>query len=437
MKNFIKKFVPEFLISLYHLSLAKLAAFFYHYPSRKMVVIGVTGTNGKSTVVNLIARVLEEEGYLVGLTSSYNFKIGKKKWPNKKKMTMLGRFQLQKLLQKMYQEKCQYAVIETSSEGIKQFRHLGLDYDLVVFTNLTPEHIESHGSFENYKKAKGELFKSLSKSYKKNIKGKEIEKTSIVNLDDKASSYFLSFEADKKYVYGLENKAAKNISVIPENYVAEKEGSRFVVKGKEFNLKLLGKFNIYNALAAVAVGLSQSIALEKIKTALERVETLPGRMEFIREGQDFKVIVDYAPEPVSLRKMYEVIDLIDKKRIIHVLGSCGGGRDKSRRPVLGQIAGKKASLVIVTNEDPYDEKPESIIDQVAKGAEKSGKKEDLDLFKIVNRKKAIETALNKAQAGDLVIITGKGAEQAICVDKGQKIPWDDRKVIKEILTKKR
>jgi len=437
MKKFIKKFLPEFLISFYHLSLAKMAAFFYRYPSRKMIVIGVTGTNGKSTVVNLIARVLEEEGHLVGLTSSYNFKIGKKEWPNKKKMTMLGRFQLQKFLKRMKKEKCQYAIIEVSSEGIKQFRHQGIDFDVAVFTNLTPEHIESHGSFENYKKAKGELFKSLNKSYKKDIEGKKIEKTSIVNLDDRASSYFLSFEADRKYVYGLESKAAKNLAVIPQNYALEKEGSRFVFEGQEFDLKLLGKFNIYNCLAALSLGLSQGVPLEKVKKALERVENLPGRLEFIREGQGFKVLVDYAPEPASLRKMYEVVDLIDKKRIIHVLGSCGGGRDKSRRPVLGRIAGEKADLVIITNEDPYDENPQDIINQVAKGAKKMGKKEEINLFKISDRKKAIELGLNKAKAGDLVIITGKGAEQAMCVDKSKKIPWDDRKVIKEILSKKR
>jgi len=340
-------------------------------------------------------------------------------------------------LKRMKKEKCQYAIIEVSSEGIKQFRHQGIDFDVAVFTNLTPEHIESHGSFENYKKAKGELFKSLNKSYKKDIEGKKIEKTSIVNLDDKASSYFLSFEADRKYVYGLESKAAKNLAVIPQNYALEKEGSRFVFEGQEFDLKLLGKFNIYNCLAALSLGLSQGVPLEKVKKALERVENLPGRLEFIREGQGFKVLVDYAPEPASLRKMYEVVDLIDKKRIIHVLGSCGGGRDKSRRPVLGRIAGEKADLVIITNEDPYDENPQDIINQVAKGAKKMGKKEEINLFKISDRKKAIELGLNKAKAGDLVIITGKGAEQAMCVDKSKKIAWDDRKVIKEILSKKR
>lgn len=436
MKEEIKKIIPEFILLFYHKMLAKLAAFIYAHPANQLIVIGVTGTNGKSTVVNLISRVLEEAGYKVGLASTYNFKDGEKEWLNEKKMTMLGRFQLQKFLSNLVKNGCQYAVIETSSEGIKQFRHLGINYDAAVFTNLTPEHLESHGSFENYKEAKGRLFAFLKKQPNKKISGRQIKKIIAANLDDEYSDYFLSFPADEKYGFGLGRKETKITEVnkiFARQFNVGKAGSDFIYEGKRFNLKLLGEFNISNSLAALAVGLSQGISLEKIKSALEKVESLPGRLEFIETGQNFKVLVDYAPEVASLKKLYEVIDLIEKKKIIHVLGSCGGGRDRARRPVLGSIAGEKADMVIVTNEDPYDEPPGQIIEEVAGGAEKSGKILGQDLFKIEDRFEAIKIALKKASPGDLVAITGKGAEQAICIKDGKKLPWDDRKVVRQIL----
>jgi len=435
MKRLLKKIIPPSLILFYHQCLAVSAALFYHYPSDKLMVIGVTGTNGKSTVVNLVAKILESAGFKVGLTSTYNFKIGDKEWLNDQKMTMLGRFQLQKYLKRMVKEGCQYAVIETSSEGIKQFRHLGLNYDIAIFTNLTPEHLESHGSFENYKEAKGKLFFHLSQSKKKNIEGKSIKKVAIINADDSYAEYFFSFPADEKYGYSLHrDKINSEIKLVrPEKFSVSKEGSQFTYQDMSFNLKLLGEFNLYNALAALTLGVAQNISLEKIKTALEPVESLPGRLEFIDEGQPFKVLIDYAPEVESMKKLYEVLALLSKKRIIHVLGSCGGGRDKARRPILGEMAGKNAQVVIVTNEDPYDEDPMMIINQVAAGAEKGGKVREKDLFIILDREEAIKFALKQAETGDLVLLTGKGAEQAICLENGRKIPWDERSVVRKIL----
>lgn len=183
MKNLLKKIIPKSCLFFYHKLLAILAAYAYNFPSRKMVVIGVTGTNGKTTVCNMIAKILEEAGYKVGLTTTANFKIGEKEWINATKQTMQGRFKLQKLLHRMAEAGCKYAIIETSSEGIAQSRHWGISYDVAVFTNLTPEHIESHGSFEKYKEAKGKLFKSLKQKNARTEK-KENKKVSIVNLDD-------------------------------------------------------------------------------------------------------------------------------------------------------------------------------------------------------------------------------------------------------------
>lgn len=435
MKKLIKKLIPKFLLNWYHKSLALLGAFFYGYPSKKLIVIGVTGTKGKSTVVYLISKILEEAGYKVGTTSTIQFKIAGKEWINATKQTMAGRFKLQKFLGKMVEAGCQYAVIETSSEGILQYRHLGIDYDVAVFTNLSHEHIEAHGSYEKYKQAKGELFKSLKKPAKM-INSKKINKVSVINLDDKESDYFLGFEADEKFGFSLNNQlslanlkcfvAAKEIEINPS-------GINFKIGETSFNLKLLGQFNIYNSLAAVAVALSQNIKLEIAKSALEKITGLPGRMEEIKNNKGFKIFVDYAHEPKGLEEVYKTIKIFYPKKIVSVLGSQGGGRDKTKRPILGKLAGQYTDYVIVTNEDPYDEDPQKIINDVFAGIVQAGKIENQNCFCILDRREAIKKALSLAQAGDVVIITGKGSETVMAVAAGRKIPWDDRKVTRELL----
>ncbi len=408
MKEILKKFIPAFLLSWYHFLLAALGAILYRFPSKKIKVIGVTGTNGKTTVVNLTTKILEEAGYKVASLSSIKFKIGNKEWPNTLKMTMPGRLKLQRFLRQALNARCQYAVLEITSEGIKQHRHQFLDFDIAVFTNLTPEHIEAHGSFEKYRKAKGKLFQATKGIH-------------IINLDDENVEYFLQFPANKKYTYGL-NKGDIN------------------TKNTQFKLNLIGDFNIYNALAAICVGLSQTVNLETCKKALEKVKIIPGRMEEVI-SKPFKVFVDYAFTPAALEKVYQTLktELLveakvkkgtkassppEDKKMICVLGACGGGRDKWKRPGLGKLAAKYCNGVIVTNEDPYDENPMEIIEQVVKGA--SGKAE-----KILDRREAIREALKLAQTGDTVVITGKGCEPWICVAGGKKIPWDDKKVVKE------
>jgi len=434
MKNLLKKLIPVSLLLFYHRSLAVLAARFYNYPSEKLIVVGVTGTKGKSTTVNLIAKILEEAGFKVGLTSTVNFKISQKEWLNDKKMTMLGRFQLQKFLSRLVHNNCQYAIIETSSEGIKQGRHLGINYDAAVFTNLTPEHIEAHGSFENYKKTKGQLFEHLIMSRRKFLNNRKIDKISVINLDDQQSDYFLQFKADKIFGFGLERKEASVFKFIKaENINISEAKTTFSINQTEFNLKLPGIFNVYNALAASALCLSLEVDIEIIKKALEKVAVVPGRMEFIEEGQNFKVLIDHAPEPNSMKQLYRFLKIFNKNRIIHVLGSAGGGRDKTRRPILGRLAAENSDLVIVTNEDPYDEDPEQIIEAVAEGAVLGGKILNQNLFKILDRKEAIKLALERAEKNDLVLITGKGAEQAMVVKNNKMIKWDDRKVAREIL----
>jgi len=395
MKDLIKKFIPPFVINFYHFFLAFLGVFIFRFPSRKLKVIGITGTNGKTTVVEMISKILEEARYKVASLSSIKFKISDKKWPNEMRMTMPGRFKIQKFLRQAVDCGCQYAVLEVTSEGIKQYRHKFIDFEAVVFTNLTPEHIEAHGSFEKYREAKGKLFEAT-----KNIH--------IINVDDENAEYFLQFPAKKKYTYGL-NKGDIN------------------TKNTQFKLRLFGEFNIYNALAAICVGLSQNIPLKTCKKALEKIEGIPGRMELVI-SEPFKVFVDYAFTPNALEKVYQTLthQLINSStnKLICVLGSCGGGRDKWKRPVLGKLATKYCNEVIVTNEDPYDEEPMEIIEQVARGTKGKAKK-------ILDRREAIKEALKLAKENDTVVITGKGCEPSICVTGGKRIPWDDRKVVRE------
>ena len=400
----IRRFVPKFIINQYHFILALLGAVFCRFPSKKLKVIGVTGTNGKSTVVEMIFKTLEEAGCEVASLSSIEFKIKNKNWPNVLKMTMPGRFEIQRFLRQAVNSGCQYAVLEVTSEGIKQHRHRFIDFEAAVFTNLTPEHIESHGGFENYKKAKGELFRATKKIH-------------IINADDRNAEYFLQFPAEKKYTYGLKNGDVKNENI-------------------QLKLELIGEFNLYNALAAICVGLSQGIDLKICKRSVEKIKGIPGRMEEII-SQPFKVFVDYAVTPDALESLYQTIKKrFNPQKIIAVFGSCGGGRDKWRRPVLGEIAARHCQKIIITNEDPYDEDPGRILSEIKSGIFKSpvcaGKPfSKSDFYEILGRREAIRKSLEIAGPGDIVLITGKGCEPWICLAGGEKMPWDDRKVVQE------
>lgn len=456
----IKKIIPQRLFKklqpAYHYLLNLLAALVYRFPSNDLVVIGVTGTTGKTTSVYLIAKTLEAAGYKTGLTSTAMFNDGRREWMNDKKMTMIGRFFTQKILRDMVRNGCKYAIIETTSEGIVQYRHKFINYDVLVFTGLYEEHIESHGSFENYKNAKGKLFDHLktcktkylnennqvirSDSQFKKLGLSRVKKTIVANGDDEHLDFFIAFAAEEKIVY---KKDAADLNIDDVNQIsfsdvrASAKGTSFIAEGQDIKLKLLGEFNVANAMNAYGVAISQDISKEKIKEGLESIKGVDGRLESINEGQEFSVIVDYAFEPNALTKLYETIKLLPHEKVIHVLGATGGGRDVARRPILGRIAGKNAGLVIVTNEDPYDDDPLVIIDQVSLGAEKAGKKKGQNLLNIEDRRDAIKYALKSAKKDDIVLITGKGNEQAICIAGGEKITWDDRAVVRGILNENR
>jgi UDP-N-acetylmuramoyl-L-alanyl-D-glutamate--2,6-diaminopimelate ligase len=412
MLNLLRKIVPQFLINWYHFFLSFAGAFFYGFPSRKLIVIGITGTNGKSTVVDLITKILEETSEKVCSLSSIRFKIGSEEQINDLKMTMPGRFRIQKFLRKAVDSDCRYAVLEITSEGIKQYRHRFIDFEVALLTNLTPEHIEAHGSFEKYREAKGKLFEATKKIH-------------ILNVDDENSQYFWQFPSELKIGYGLNLNQELEVSEIlkGENPIASEKGVEFKIENQNFRINLLGFFNIYNCLAAISIAKSQKIPLEICKRSLEKVKGIPGRMEEVI-SRPFKVFVDYAFTPNALEKVYQTIrNNFKPRKLICVLGAAGGGRDKWKRPILGKLAAKYCDEIFVTNEDPYDEDPMEIINQVASGAEDKTQK-------ILDRREAIKKAVSLAEQGDTVIITGKGCETSIA-EKGKKIPWDDRKVVRE------
>ena len=411
-KKLLKKITPSFILSWYHWCLAGLGALIYGFPSKKLIVIGVTGTSGKSTTVDFICRILEEAGHKVASTSSIRFKVAGKEWKNKMKMTMPGRLVIQKLLAQAVKENCTYAVLEVTSEGIKQFRHKFINFDTAVFLNLTPEHLDSHGGFVNYRNAKVELFKAA-----KNVH--------IANTDDENVKYFLEIPHQRTITFATENSA----DIKAKDIRTEQGRISFSVESIPFTLNLIGQFNVINALAAIAVAVSIGISLQTAQKALEKVKGMPGRLEIVTQDP-FLTVVDYAFTPDQLQASYASIKKFSGgKSLICVLGACGGGRDAWKRPVLGKIASQNCREVIITNEDPYDEDPWEIMEQVAGGIDNT--KDTYHL--ILDRKEAIKKALELATVDDAVIITGKGAEPLMCLADGIKVPWDDREIVKEQL----
>ena len=411
-KTIIKKFTPNFLLRFYHFCWAFLGAFLFGFPgyNKNMKIIGVTGTSGKSTTSDLITRILEEpfdsaqgrSNYKVASISTIRFKIGAKEWENKYKMTMPGRFVIQKFLKQAKNAGCKYFVLEVTSEGIRQFRHKFINFDTAVFTNLTAEHIESHGGFENYRNEKLKLFRAT-----KNIH--------VMNADDENAKYFLNIPARQKIKFSIID-----------------------AKKYDFKLNLIGDFNVLNALAAISVAKAYGVDFETCKRALEKAKGIAGRMEVVSENP--KIIVDYAHTPEQLEAVYKSLTTnysLPTTNLICVLGSCGGGRDKWKRPVLGKIAVKYCREIIITNEDPYDENPLSIMKEIESGFSqiRNQKSEILNYKLILDRKEAIQGAVKSAKPGDVVIITGKGSEPWMCVENGKKIPWDDRQIAIDALQK--
>ncbi len=424
----LKKLLPEQhpLRLFYHKFLAVLAAIAYGFPAGNLQVIGITGTKGKTTTTNLVAAILTEAGYRVGMTSTTNFRVVNDSWVNSSKMTTLSPFFLQKLLRRMVGERCQFAVLEVSSHAITQNRVWGINFDTAVLTNIGEDHLDYHGGFKEYIRAKGLLFARLNGAGRK----PGIGKTIVLNQDDEEFTYFDQFLADKKYTFGL-----KGGNCYPADIVYTHTGSKFTLhvpnNQAEINLKMPGEFSIYNAVAAATVALAVGVNLPTIKAALEKATTVPGRFEQIDCGQDFAVIVDYAHTEASLRKLLELYKAQTPGKLTVVFGCTGGGRDKAKRPKMGAVADEIADRVILTTDDSYDEDEVHIIEDIAQGVQR---KEGENFWKMPDRYEAIRFALASASTGDTVILAGKGAETVQMVG-GRKVAWDDRRIARELLSK--
>ncbi len=417
-----KKIVPlnfqEKIKPCYHWSLAFLAAIIYRFPSRKIKVIGVTGTKGKSSTTEIINAILEEAGYTTALSNTIRFKVAETSMANLYKMSMPGRFFGQRFIRKAVSARCDFVILEMTSQGSLQYRHKFIQLDTFVFTNLSPEHIESHGSYENYIQAKINIACEI-------IKSKKPDRTIIVNGDDKASLRFLSCEADKKISYGLTD--AEPYQLGNTNGKSREDGIDFTLSGKKVHSPLSGLFNLYNILAAIATAKNCGISNEIILRAIEKFDGIKGRVEKIEEGQDFSVVVDYAHTPDSLEKFYRIFK---KSRNICVLGGTGGGRDAWKRKEMGGIADRYCDEIILTDEDPYDEDPKQIVADVAEGIN------DHVPVTIMDRREAIREAISRARTNDAVLITGKGTDPYIMGPNGTKTPWSDTDVAREELRKR-
>ncbi len=427
MLKSVRKLVGDHnaLLLFYHKFKAWVAVVYYRNPSKKLKVIGVTGTNGKTTTVNLIAGMLEESGHKVGFTSTLRYKIGKDVWANKMKMTTQSPFFTQRMLREMVKAGCEYAIVEVTSHAMVQSRVAGINFDIGVMTNLTGDHVEYHGSFDEYMHAKGRFIGSVFSMRRK----KDVKKVLVLNSDDAHFDYFNQFQADQKIAYGFDSGVVR-----AENVDFSSKSTEFdvvVPNGKgHIEMELLGRFNVYNALAAISVGLSLGISLEAISDAFKKIRPIGGRLEPINLGQDFAVIVDYAHTTNAWVALCSMFRPFTEGKIIFVGGATGGGRDKERRPGMGEAINEYADEIIVTDDDPYLEDRWDIVSQIASGVDRV---EGHGLHKVVDREEAIRLALNIAEKGDTVLIAGKGGEEVFAYD-GKLIPYDDRQVVRRILS---
>jgi UDP-N-acetylmuramoyl-L-alanyl-D-glutamate--2,6-diaminopimelate ligase len=424
-------------LSAYHFLWAWTGATVYRHPSKKLFVIGVTGTKGKTTTLEIINTILEAGGKRTALLSSLRVKIGEKSVKNHTGNSMPGRAFIQKFLRDAARAKCEYALIEVTSQGVVAHRHQFIKWDMGVITNLAPEHIESHGSFENYRAAKLSFLQYVFHQ------GGEV----FLNRDDKEFTFFFdALAAFSPTSYSKEDEFLKNY--LPKIQAARKEsgeGSRAaasaaVSASSAKERFILSDFNIENIAVAAAIGRKLGIDDAVIERAILNFEGVPGRMEFVR-ADGYTAVVDYAHTPDSLEAAYKAVqpkpsEEYPHPRLIALLGGAGGGRDKWKRPAMGAIAARYCDEIILTNEDPYNEDPLEILDEIASGIREADPEKAKRVYHIIDRKEAARKAFALAQPGDVIIGTGKGSEDWIHAAGGAKMPWNERKLFEEIMREK-
>ncbi len=419
--------VPSVLVPDGREALAHLAAALHGFPARKLRVIGITGTDGKTTTANLIWSVLQTAGYDTGLISTVNAVIGETQRDTGLHTTTPDSPDVQAYLAQMVDAGAEYAVLEATSHGLAQHRVTACDFDVAVVTNITHDHLDFHGSFEEYREAKARLFRSLTSSACK----PGVPKVAVLNADDSLFDYLTEIPADEQLTYAVDREAdvkAVGIQVAGwgTSFTAVTPQGSFPVQ-----MKLPGAFNVYNALAAIAVALSQGVAVENIREGIKAVEQVTGRMEQVDAGQPFGVLIDFAHTPNSLRSALEAARGMATGRVTVVFG-CAGLRDREKRPAMGEIAGRLADRIVITAEDPRTEDLGEIMGQIASGAEKMGRREGVDYWCIGDRGEAIQFAVDMAEAGDLVLVAGKGHEQSMCFGTTEH-PWSDHEAVEKAL----
>lgn len=407
LKNMVPAPVYAGIFGAYHFLMGWGAALWYGLPARKLYVIVITGTKGKSSTSEMVNAILEEAGYRTALISTIRFKIGTESRPNLFKMTMQGRGYIQKLLCEALKKDATHAVIEVTSEGARQFRNAALFPNALIFTNIAPEHIESHGSFDAYKEAKMRIGRTLARSYKR-------PRLLVANPEDEVGARMLKLPVERALPFSLSRA---------KPYETLETSVRMTWKGVSFEVPFPGEFSVLNALAAATLADDIGVPPETVARGLSRMKPILGRVEMIQEGQPFLAVVDYAHTPDSLRALYAAFP---NKRKICVLGNTGGGRDKWKRPLMGQIADEACAEVILTNEDPYDEDPRAIVEEMAAGMKRKPQI-------VMDRREAVRRALSMASSGDAILISGKGTDPFIMEAKGKKTPWSDASVVREEL----
>ena len=407
LENISALVVPDMLNAL-----AVIVPYFYDYPSRKMRVIGVTGTNGKTTTTYLLREIFQSAGFKVGLIGTIQNLIGDESFPVRN--TTPNVIDLQKILVDMLAEKVQVVVMEVSSHALAENRVAGVEFDTAIFTNLTQDHLDFHGTMENYLRAKAKLFDMVSRH------GRKKNKSAIINVDDAASAEILKHCLCEKITYGVGNPADLRGAELE----VRSDGMKFKIRGSfgvmELILHVTGLFNVYNVLAAVGAALAENIRPDVIKRALENFKSVPGRFERIFADVPFEVIVDYAHTPDGVKNVLQTARQIVKGKIITVFG-CGGDRDHGKRPIMGKLASELSDVVIITSDNPRTEDPEKILNDIEAGIDKK------IYERIVERRAAIFRAIELAAAGDIVLILGKGHENYQILNTG-KIHFDDREV---------
>ncbi len=393
----------------YHRALAFIMALCYGFPARRLTVLGITGTKGKSTTAEMLFAILRAAGHKTALISTIRFAVEDESEPNLYKMTLPGRGFTQQFMRKALGAGCTHLVIELTSESVLQYRHLFLELDGLIVTNIQREHIEIHGSFANYVAAKRAIVETLVRSPKP-------RRILVANADIPESKSFLTAPVTR--AIGFNESELSNVT-------ADDAHVSFMYANVPFSLPLPGTFNALNALAAIKLAEAFGVSFATAATALRALPTVRGRVERIEAEQNFIAVVDYAHTPDSLKALYSAFP---NQRKVCVLGNTGGGRDSWKRPEMGKIADENCDVVILTNEDPYDENPRAIVDAMARGMARAPRI-------IMDRREAIRTALASASAGDAVLISGKGTDPFIMGPNGSKEPWSDARVVREELEK--